>query len=207
MMSIHFNDIVDVGKEFVIQDLDRESAVANCIAKLFDGDELIEEYELSLRIPDNHLLFPLVSERSQKIPTIPDRHVNPDGSFCLGVYARQIILIKDGMNFQGFINQVLLPFLANQTLINKGVRDTFLLGEMPHFESGIRSYYYDFLNTKNHKIITKFIKLALRPKIPKKKNCPCKSGKSIKNCHFLQLKELSKIGNEQLSKDLNALAV
>lgn len=202
IMGIQFSNIVNVDRVFTVQSIDQNALTAHATARLFDGDELIEQYELNISIANEPFLFPLVSERTDKIPVEADRHVNPDGSFCLGVYARQIILIKQGLDFNSFIGKVLLPFLANQTLINKGVRDNFILGEMPHYHEGIKSYYYDFLNTRDHNMINRFINVAMKSKIPKKKNCPCKGGNIIKQCHLNELNTLNLIGQKQLSNDI-----
>ena len=50
-----------------------------------DGADL-DWYQLELTLPDDYPVSPAaVMEIGGRIPRLPDRHVNPDGTLCVGV--------------------------------------------------------------------------------------------------------------------------
>lgn len=203
-----YEDAQPLGDRFRIIDRDDEKLKITCEAVLQDVDGLtIEEFllEVNFSAEQKHK-FPKVRELQDKIPIDRERHVNADGSFCLAVVQEEILQCKRGLNFELFVDEVILPYLANQTLISRGIRDNFVLGEYPHEADGILHYYVKLIPNIHPNRIAQMVRFVINRGVPRNRKCPCGSGKNVKNCHVQLLEELMEIGNEQLGIDLDILS-
>src|SRR5690606_30616744 len=117
------------------------------IGEVFIRDENGELYDkFHVKLVFNSELkysFPKVSEIGFSIPKIADRHVYRNGVFCLALPHEEIDLCKAGISFREFILNVLYKYLVNQSLINNGKAESFLMGEHAHNAQGIIDHYTD----------------------------------------------------------------
>lgn len=125
--------------------------------------------------------FPKVFEKSNRIPKLPDRHVNNDGSLCLAVTPIAIIQTRKGINIVDFFNDFLIPYLAAQIWFDK--TGAWAGGEYVHGEGGILQYFREQLGILENSKLKSVIKFYLdnNGDINRKK-CNCYSGKQFTAC-------------------------
>lgn len=165
----------------------------------------IDRYDVLIKFPNEYpKSFPKVIETSNKIPRIPDRHVNPDNTLCLAVEPEEKVLTKNGISFKYFLDRVLVPHLARETYRDsKGVYPD---GEFAHGYDGIWEYYELILNEKNKFAIIKELELIVNSKWPdRNQKCFCGSGKKFKKCHLNSWTEILKSGKDYLQKQIQIL--
>lgn len=204
-MSFNLNDAKELIGIFEIVKVLNDKELIGRIFLNQESGEVIEVFTLKFIFVKSDILFPDVYEVTELIPIRDNRHINPDKSFCLGVRAKQIELMKNGLNFEEFILKILYPFLANQLLLNSGEISKFIGGEHGHGTLGILEHYQEILGLRSVKRIINIIRYVIKNEITRNKKCPCGSKKLIKRCHFDSLTKLVNIGKETLTMDLNQL--
>ena len=149
--------------------------------------------------------YPSLFEVGGEIPNVPDYHRYSDNSCCLTVDADEILKCKNGITVKSFIDNVVIPFFANQLYKKKKGR---FLNEYPHGKDGIKKYYYSILKTTNNKNILNIYNYAFgvnKIDIQRNQLCFCNSGIKFKNCHLTIIEDLKRIGKNQVSKDLKLI--
>jgi len=154
-------------------------------AKWKNGTEIEDSYNLQISIPEEFPdELPKVTETGQRIPRVPDFHINPDGTLCLASLLRLLKMIHEKPTLSGFAESCLVPYLhaLSYKLMNGG---EFLFGELAHGVQGIVNDYIDLfgLRTRNQVIDTLNL-LGMKKQRANKKSCPCGCGKRVGACQF-----------------------
>ena len=141
--------------------------------------------------------FPKVYELGNKIPRVPDRHVNMDGSLCLTVTPVALIYAKNGVDILDFFNTFLIPYLAAQLWFEKN--GTWAGGEYAHGTAGILQYFQEKLGNmdRDKLIMTIEFYLTYNGGV-KKEKCYCKSGRLFVNCCGISWKALNELPSAYL---------
>jgi hypothetical protein len=139
--------------------------------------------------------FPLLFEVGGDIPCHPDWHKYSDNSCCITVEPYEILQCKQGVSIPQFINQQVIPYLANQCY--KKVVGKYK-NEFSHGKQGLIEYYTDLMGTSDSKKWIQYVKYAFgidSLKIRRNDPCICGSGKKFKSCHdaiFYKIKQIEK---------------
>ena len=133
---------------------------------------------------------PLVFETAERIPRIPDRHINSNGSCCLTVWEEWLAIAPD-FSFRGFLDGPLKEFFLNQWWFEKDGRWRF--GERPHGAPGIVQAYACVLEIPARTRSVIYYLRLLSQDWPKGHwICPCGSGLKLRDCHKDALSKLHK---------------
>lgn len=126
--------------------------------------------------------FPRVFEISNKIPPIPDWHVNSDKSCCIKVLPEEIIICHSEITLTSFIKDHVLPYFFNQT--HRMIEGYYVNGEYSHGIEGIYEAYKKILNLEGYRKIAELLIEVSRTNRPNRTNlCFCGSGKKYRYCH------------------------
>lgn len=149
--------------------------------------------------------FPVAYEVGGDIPAEPDFHKYQDNSLCIDVRASEIMKCHSGITIVRFIENELIPFLANQ-LYRKEVGQ--YLNEYSHGISGIREFYCELFKTDEVSLWIRCVKHAFSPKeISRNDICYCGSGIKYKKCHKQTDEKLKQVGKEQILNDFKLLRI
>lgn len=149
--------------------------------------------------------FPKVIETGGKIPRTADRHVNvtANNTLCLTVDPEERLLTLYGITTSWFIENVLLPRLGEEYIVNDGGK---YLHEYSHNALGYWEFYFQKFNTKNPLVVINILENMLQHSMPKGyMPCICKSGKDYKKCHKKNVDDLYRLGTSYIQIQLNYL--
>lgn len=201
-------DIEDVLQKYQSLSFDEEKGIVSGNFPLINpvtGEE-IESYQLKFFFPLGVFIdkIPRVWEKENKLPWIKDRHIYDNGEFCLSSNLDAYLICRKGISFLSFLENIVKPFLATQTLLSLGKIDSFPQGERSHGEQGVLESYQDYFETEDISLIIDLISSSLT-KHGRNHPCICGSGKKYKRCHGLILREKPLPPRKILEKDLEDL--
>lgn len=156
--------------------------------------EVLDQYMVEIIYPKEYpKRLPIVRELSNKIPKVADRHVYRNGNLCLMAPPEEVLLCikKNGkINTIYFIQYILIPYLANQTLINVGEKG-FLRGERSHEFDGILEFWKELCKTDDIEVVILCMEIAITNNPPpRREKCFCSKNQSYMNCHSKVIQEL-----------------
>jgi SEC-C motif len=150
--------------------------------------------------------FPILFEIGGKIPRNSDWHIYDNGSCCLTVPPNETIVCKNGITVLEFIDEWVLPYLANQ--VYRNLTGNFANGEYSHGVLGIIEFYEKLLVTKNENEIVKILYFILKENKPKRTNiCFCGSRKKFRHCHKDVFEKTILIGEDMLRTNLVSMMI
>lgn len=162
--------------------------------------EIDDSYTIEISFLDNYpKTLPIVKEMGGDIPKTDQRHINFGGSCCLCIPQLQKIYFPDGSNIKDFLDNLVVPFFANQAYYD--LNATWLNGEYSHGYMGIYEFYSDFLDIKNFNKTLQLLQVSIQSIPNFNKKCPCHSGRSIRKCHMQRIVELKKLVKINQLKD------
>jgi len=158
---------------------------------VYQGVELTGEFSLRIEIPR---LFPaelpLVFEIGGRIPRT--WHRNLDSSLCLGAPIALHQVLHASPDLETFLEGCLVPYLYQFRVKERGGQ--LPLGDLPHGELGILSYYRDALLMPDIRAALASIRLLGMPRdIAALELCPCGSGRVLAHCHSFFLDRLREV--------------
>ena len=148
------------------------------------ANKVFETYDVRLRFPKKYpYRFPVVQELSNKIPRGEETHIAKDGTLCLEVSPKEIVICRDGISLDFFVDRVLIPHLAIQYIKQRTGKYPF--GDYEHYLDGHFQYYKELLMVSDSQTVLKILGgMAYSFKRAKRKPCICGSGKLFEDCHF-----------------------
>ena len=160
-----------------------------------------DQYQVKIIYPHEFpRKVPVMFEIGGRLPREAGYHVNVNGSCCLSVPAREMIILSKGINTINFLQELAIPYLANQTYRQKKGR--YAGEEFAHGADGVYQFYSEVFQTQNAIVILTLIgKIALNQLPDRNDSCPCNSGKKYKHCHLLAVQHLSPVSQEILLSD------
>ena len=158
-----------------------------------------DRYSVSIQFPKAYpRCFPRVIETSEKIPRIPDRHVNGDSTLCIAVEPEERRIAKNGISFKFFLDKVLVPHLSRET--HRSLSREYEDGEYAHGTEGIWKYFQEILEISGKHELLEELEVIVGTKWPERNDrCSCGSGKKFKKCHLSIWEEVMSSGNEYLT--------
>lgn len=206
--NIFSREIQPVSREFPSLKSKFDNGVCEIqgILPIVDGNGFKhDEYEVRIMIPSNFpKVMPLLFEIGGKIKPTPEFHINPDGSCCLTVPAKEAIILRNGLTIVDFIKKHAIPFLANHTY--KQRFGEYAAGEYGHGINGVVEFYFEVFNSNNLRIVIDGLEASIFSKVPDRNSpCFCRSGKKYKKCHLNSLDTLALVSKDILIKDLKSI--
>jgi hypothetical protein len=147
--------------------------------------------------------YPLLYEVGGEIPNIPDYHKYADNSCCLTVDADEILKCIKGITIKYFIEDVAIPFFANQLV---KIKEGKYIKEYSHGNKGVFEFYSELLRTSNLNRIKMIILSFLYGSVKANDNCICGSGLKTSECHLDSIIKLQQIGKHQVMLDLKLIS-
>ena len=147
--------------------------------------------------------FPKLYEVGGDIPNHPDWHKYNDTSCCLTVEQDEIIKCKYGITILQFIDDIALPYFANQ-LYRK--RQGSYLNEYPHGLEGFKVFYTGLFKNDDLALWIKCYQSAfIKREARRNDKCYCNSGQKFKNCHLLVEEKLQILGRNKVLTDIKTI--
>jgi hypothetical protein len=167
------------------------------ILDLIDG-KLWETYLIEVRYSEGFpYRFPKVYEKSNKIPKIPDWHVNLDGTCCIKVHPEELLICREGISIERFLEEQALPYFYNQT--HRKIEGYYVNGERSHGAEGIAEFYSDELHTNDINTIIRCLNfIATRPRPSRTSSCFCGKKTKFRKCHKGAFEKLRALGDRSL---------
>lgn len=130
-----------------------------------------------------------------------DRHIYKTGKLCLATRFKQALTYQvRKLELDEFLNNVLAPFLATQTLIEEGQLTEFPQGERSHGTLGLVEEYTEFFSVDTPEEAVNYLQAYL-DKLGRNSCCFCGSGNKYKRCHLSDLKKINFVDRGILKKD------
>lgn len=133
--------------------------------------------------------LPIVFETGNRLPRSADRHVNPDGSCCVGVPAQLRQTLGKSFKVSGFVLGPMTDYFLGQALVASG--GEWPVGEARHGLPGIFDFWRRTLQVSTLQEVKRILAYAAEGRVPRKNvHCPCGSGVRARRCHRRRIKEL-----------------
>lgn len=150
--------------------------------RIVEDGEVFAEYSLEVALPgDTPRGIPEVFEVAGTIPRNADRHVNANGSLCVVLPDAYWLHCPTGLSLVEFLKGPLRAHLAGQALAAMG--KPWPVGEWAHGDDGIAEFYSRELQVTERGQLAMVLSLALKPRPPRQRVCPCGSGEKLRRCH------------------------
>ncbi len=141
------------------------------------------DFNIKIQIPQEYPdILPKVFDTEERIPRIPDRHINHDGSCCLGPRLKLYHQLNNEITIQNWLDKLAIPFFANQLYYE--LEDHFFSGEYSHGAKGILEYYKEYWNSTDIDEIKLKLKRICGIGVGRNEKCFCGSDVKYKKCHL-----------------------
>lgn len=170
---------------------------------VFYEGAIYDSYNICIHLSDDHpISLPLVFEEGGRIPRIPARHVNDDGTACLFVFFERKKFWTDANSIKELIGGPINAYFYAQTYYER--EGCYPYGERGHGLIGILEAIAEHMGFDSIRGITKTIEILEHDEIKGHWLCPCGNGSVIRSCHA---KELSLLKGWISSEDAKAIRI
>jgi hypothetical protein len=151
--------------------------------------KILDRFQIEIELPPNFPdSTPIIREIGGRIPHIPDRHMNPNGEACPLVPEEWLLLFREDRTVIGFLEGPVRNFFLAESLVERGEPRPW--DGRQHRRAGLLEAYGEMLGITGEPLILKFLEYLSRKEIKGHWECPCGSGKKLRNCHLAELKAL-----------------
>ena len=164
---------------------DRSGAVLHGEFPVLMDGTVIDVYsvriEVSTRFPRG---LPTIYEVSGRIPRDPDRHVNGDGSCCVGVPVELELELGPSFSILDYLRGPVNSFFVGQYLVERGLPWPSGV-ERSHGAEGVLEFFREHLGEPELtlKELVRWIALFAQKSVKRHYRCPCGTGRVIRSCH------------------------
>ncbi|HSA05760.1 MAG TPA: SEC-C metal-binding domain-containing protein [Candidatus Gastranaerophilales bacterium] len=151
---------------------------------VYDNKNQIQDtFSIEIEIPADYPdKLPVVKETGGRIPLSMDNHIYTSiGKFCLGANFEVQDKFKKQPTLFGFIKNLVVPFLYS--FCHKQKFGEMPYGELAHGTEGIFQYYKEKFQVESDDEVIKLLGFLAFTKFRGHHDCPCGSGKRLRNCH------------------------
>jgi hypothetical protein len=154
----------------------------------YQGKEARGEYDIEIRIPDDYpRCVPSVRETGGRVPKDFHRYTNSD--LCLGAPVAVRKTFLESPTLLAFVENLVIPHLFSHAYFAEHGEMPF--GDLEHGSLGILDFYKDLFGTDIPSTLLILKTLADGAQRYKSYlSCPCRSTKSLGECHGPQLEGL-----------------
>ena len=136
----------------------------------------------------------MVREVGGRIPWHEDRHVEYDGKACVMIEEDRWRCFPPGSSVVDFIDVPVSNYFLSQSYFEE--HGEWPLGEWAHGVDGIFECYQSLIGTKDNLTVYRFLYILSKRSSKPHYQCPCGSGKKIKQCCYMKIEGLrSKISS------------
>lgn len=154
-----------------------------------DDDGVVDRFSVLIRLlPDYPESLPVVRETAGRIPHHIDRHMLTSGEACVLLPEDRWRSWPIGSSLLSFISGPLRNFFIGQALVERG--EPWPFGEWGHGLDGMRDYYREVFGTDDLVTVRAYFHCLAAKKAKGHWDCPCKSGRRLRDCHMGLVKEL-----------------
>lgn len=150
--------------------------------------------------PLQRLCLPQVREVGGRIPRIPDRHMNDDGSCCVCLPEDYFLRNPGPFDMITFLDGPVRGYFIAQALVERG--DPWPHGEWDHGEAGRREWFKEFLDSLKPEVFRAYLETLSHDKIKGHYPCPCGSERRLRDCHFWLVLWLQRIFPSKNAREL-----
>lgn len=141
---------------------------------------LQKEYPIEIIIPINSNEFPTVIDKGNMIAQeYPHRYTN--GELCLETNTAIKLRFIDGFDLVAWMDEFVEPYFFSYEYYSR--YGEFPFGERPHGLEGIVHTYQQLFHADNLQQACSLLVYAAEDNYRGHIQCPCKSGKKLRNCH------------------------
>jgi hypothetical protein len=161
--------------------------VRGSYALVHEGEEL-DRFQIDITWPVTESEAPIFREVGGRIPRHEDRHVQTDGSACVGVPEEWLLRPKQDRTLIRYLQEPVRHFLIWQALVEKGEPSPW--NGRSHGLQGLEESYSEMLGIGDSHAIPRYLELLILKKVKGHLDCPCGSGKHLRDCHRQQVLDL-----------------
>lgn len=192
-----FDEISAIYPNFYLKDdIDSFSLLGQF--ELIDCDGIKQDsYDIEI-VPTSEFPFefPLVFEKSGKIPVNIDWHTYADGHFCIKTIPEEKITCKHGITLKYFFKSEIKPYLFNQTFRRL---NGYFLNERSHGIIGEIEFYQTLFKESNLPKIIDMMLFVLAEKEPSRtEKCFCGKKSKYRKCHRESFQKLNMLSTEEI---------
>jgi hypothetical protein len=148
-----------------------------------DVEGIVDRFSVLITLlPDYPESLPVVHETAGRIPHDIDRHMLSSGEACVLLPEDRWRSWPKGSSLVYFMSGPLRNFFLAQALVERG--DPWPFGEWRHGLDGMRDYYREVFGTEDVVQASGFLECLASKKAKGHWNCPCKSGRRLRDCHI-----------------------
>jgi hypothetical protein len=157
---------------------------------LVDGDREIDRYLIEIEFPPHYPKgVPAVYEIGGRIPRTVDRHVYPiNGMACLNLPVQISQVFPQGMNLLDFLKGPVQSYFVSQCQCE--ITGKWPTEQWGHGDDGYFEYYSGVLGISDRTVVQRFRELIRQKEIKGHQDCPCGSGKRLRDCHGNKVRRL-----------------
>jgi hypothetical protein len=154
-----------------------------------DDGRVLDRYQVELELPRDYPdAIPILREVGGRIAWAPSCHVNENGVACPFLPDERWRVYPRGSTLIDYLDGPMRSFFLGQSLVQIGQPWPF--GERPHGASGALEYYVELLGTRDPRTILAYLSYLGKDSLKGHWDCPCGSGRRLRDCHFKKLIEL-----------------
>ncbi|MHB1000804.1 MAG: YecA family protein [Armatimonadota bacterium] len=149
---------------------------------------LVDCFAIQISIPSDYPESPpSVKETGGRIPA--DFHKLDDDSLCLAAPFEILRKFSCNRSLLGFVKDLLIPYLFSFSYWEQN--GVMPYGELAHGAKGILEYYVDLFNVSSSTTALKLLKILAEGSYKGHHDCPCGSGRKLRDCHGSLLRNIS----------------
>ena len=170
-------------------------------------ERIVDAFEIEIRVPSSYPKdLPEVVETGGRIEAgYPHRNAVV-GTMCLAAPVEARLTFLQQPSLLGFINRLVVPYLYGFAYWYRHGKHPF--GELAHGDDGIAQYYRNSLSLHDDLAVLDFLSYVFEHGYRGHHDCPCRSGKRMRDCHGMLLRRLlSAHTAETLAKDVMLMFV
>lgn len=171
-----------------------------------DAGKVLDRYLIRIDLPASYpASIPEVFEVGGRIPRVVDRHCfEESGAACVLLPDERWKVWPDGSSLLSFIDGPVRHYFINQAVFERD--GVWPLGEWEHGLYGRAQYYRETFGTDDPVTVGRYLGLLLGEVVKGHWDCPCGSGKRVRNCHMALVVDLrSKIPKSEVQKTIARL--
>ncbi len=154
--------------------------------------DVIDRFQVRIELPHSYPKdLPVVKETGGRIPWTDDRHINPDGTACVMMPEERYRVWPIGSNLRDFLNGPLRNFFLGQLARERG--EPWPFGEWSHGDLGFLEFVHNELGTTDRDLVVRFMLVVSQDQMRSRSRCPCRSGRSIRDCCKAKIIRLRRI--------------
>lgn len=164
--------------------------------QLANDGAVFDRFSVRITFPDGPLKPPRIEEIGGRIPRHIDRHVFANGAICTEV--PELTLLRGRYSLVSYLDGPVRNYFLGQILVELGQKWPF--GEWDHGKPGLLQAYGEVLGVTDEQQIRGFLHCLGHKKVKGHWNCPCRSGKRIRDCHLTTIRRLQDVVSPPIAR-------